>query len=192
MTAGIPPVATGLSQARRGLVVFGALGIFLAGFALGRTGTGVRAEAAEEAIQRAREQTLAAAQDSLPDAIKDEIFLQETARALPLGLVAKGWDANQHLVLYASRVPQWRALQPKQQEAIMGVIGASYTAFSLQNGIIRNLSQGHPVISLASASGEVLATRDESGKVILFGAAALPAPTPEPATVQPPPAAVAP
>jgi len=168
MSAAPVAAAKPYQQAKRALILFGVTGVFVAGFMIGRMGTGVRAEAVVESTQRARAEAIIAAVDSLPDAVKYEIFLQTAAEELPLGLTAKAFDANGNLVLYTTRAQEWQALQEVERRAIMGVIGASYTAFRLRNGMTQDLSSGHPVISLAAPDGSVLATRVESGDVVLY------------------------
>lgn len=163
------PVAPGgPSQAFRGVVVFLVLGVFLTGFALGRMGTGVRSSAARASVERAEVEALKAAKDSLPDAIKYEVFLNSAAQELPMGFTAKGFDANGNLVLYATRVEAWARLEESQRRAIMGFLGAAYTSFRLQYGIPTDLSKGHPVLSIAGPDGTVLASRGPSGEVLLF------------------------
>jgi hypothetical protein len=166
---------TGSPESTRLFLLLGGILLFVAGFALGRAGSGMRSQVAEASLAQvtatARRADAQYTRDSLSPKIKYDIFLRSAADSIPLGLKAWQLDNNGNLVLYSDKGAEWNRLTPEQQQAVMTLLGAGYTNYRLLVGMTSAAelrSRGQPVISLALVDGTVIATRVESGEVRLY------------------------
>ena len=141
---------------------------FILGFALGRAGDSSRAVAASTLAAEDQASALRMARDSLSEDLKFDHFLRAVAAKLPLGFQTWRRDSNGNLVLYVGDPAAWSALAPDVRQKVMELIGVGYTSFRIEMGLAVDLSRGHPVISLAGPDGTLLATRTQTGPVVVY------------------------